>query len=121
MSERVLSIFLSGTRRDLKAFCARTQEALARAFPDYNISSMEGAEPEDTSGDHWSRREAARPDMVVGLIGHYYGYVPPGQQCSVTEQEFDVAGQMGMDRLMFLTGAGEPVELGAGAAADRAS
>lgn len=120
MSERVLSIFLSGTRKDLKVFWARAQAALAEAFPEYNVSSMEGAEPEDIPGDHWSRREAARPDVVVGLIGHYYGYIPAGQQCSVTEQEFDVAGQMGIERLVFLTETGEPVELGTEAAADRA-
>ena len=49
-------------------------------------------------GDHWSRREATTPDVLVGLVGRYYGKVPRGQDRSLTEMEFDVAGQVGIRR-----------------------
>jgi integrase len=59
MSEMELSIFLSGTRRDIPDFWPAANDALWQAFPNYSIGLMEDAEPEDLPGDHWSRREAS--------------------------------------------------------------
>ena len=106
MPSNAITIFLSGTRRDLREFYPPAQVALEAAFPGFEVRMMEDSEPEDIPGDHWSRREATRPDVVVGLIGKYYGTTPTGQRRSLTEQEFDVAGQMGIDRLMLLTDVG---------------
>jgi hypothetical protein len=108
MVAKLFTIFLSGTRRDLAAFYPPVKAALEAAFPGYEIRMMEDAEPEDIPGDHWSRREATTPDLLIGLVGQYYGSVPRGQDRSLTEQEFDVAGQVSIDRLMFVTEAGDP-------------
>ena len=105
MSEKELSVFLSGTRRDLPEFWPAARNSLAAALPDIAVRMMEDAEPEDISGDHWSRREATRPDVLVGLVGRYYGNVLRGQELSLSEQEFDTAGQVGIERLMFTTDA----------------
>jgi hypothetical protein len=111
MPSNPITIFLSGTRRDLREFYPPAQVALKAAFPEFEVRMMEDAEPEDIPGDHWSRREATRPDVLVGLIGKYYGTTLTGQDRSLTEQEFDVAGQIGIERLMLLTEAGTAVVL----------
>ncbi len=103
MPEDDLSTFLSGTRRDLPGFFPAARDALAAALPHFQIRMMEDAEPEDIPGDHWSRREATQPTVLIGLIGKYYGFTPRGQDRSLSEQEYDTAHQMGIDRLMFVT------------------
>lgn len=119
MPETKLSVFLSGTRRDLPGFWPAAKDALVSAFPDFIISMMEDAEPEDIPGDHWSRREATKPDVLVGLVGRYYGKVLRNQERSLTEQEFDVAGQVGINRLMFTTESCAPGVLAGQAVEDR--
>src|SRR6266581_4638854 len=99
-------IFLSGTRGDLSGFFAAARAGLQCAFPEAAVSAMEGADPEDVPGDHWSHREAAKPHVLIGLVGRYYGTPLREQDHSLTEDEFDVAGRVGVDRLMFLTDAG---------------
>lgn len=103
MTESRFAIFLSGTRRDLAEFYEPAKAALLQAFPECVVQMMEDAEPEDIPGAHWSRSGATRPDVLVGLIGDYYGAVLSGDSRSLTEQEFDVAGQVGIERLMFRT------------------
>ncbi len=40
-------------------------------------------------------------DVFVGFFAHRYGYIEPGDECSITEREFDQAGSK-MERLCFL-------------------
>src|SRR5262245_1944604 len=101
-------VFLSGTRNDLGSFYPAARERLQLTFPEAEVSAMEGAEPEDVPGDHWSHREATKPHVLIGLVGRNYGTPLHGHDRSLTEEEFDVAGRVGVDRLMFLTVAGDP-------------
>lgn len=103
MAENALTVFLSGTRRDVPEFWPAAGAAIAAALPALRVNMMEDSEPEDIPADHWSRREATKPDVLVGLVGRYYGKVLRGQERSLTEQEFDVAGLVGIERLMFTT------------------
>ncbi len=98
--------FLSGTRRDLRGFFEKTAEAI-NALDQYKTRSMDNSSPEDTPVDRWSRREGTTPDVLVGLVGHYYGNVPEGSNQSLTEQEYEMAGKVGIERLMFLTEQGD--------------
>lgn len=103
-----LTIFLSGTRRDLEGFFPAAKAALEAAFPHAEVRLVEEALPDGSRGDLWSRREATTATVLVGLVGHFYGHVPDGQELSLTEQEFETAGRAGVDRLMFLTDASDP-------------
>src|SRR5262245_3626307 len=69
----------------------------------YRAAMMEDSHPEDVPPDRWSRREASNPDLLIGLVGQYYGTVPRKSTVSITEQEYDTAKVAGIDRLMFLT------------------
>jgi hypothetical protein len=99
-------VFLSGTRKDLKDYFVAAAEVI-NALPGYRATSMETLTAEDIPPDRWSRREATTPDILLGLLGHYYGYVPDGSDRSLTEQEYDTAKTVGIDRLMFLTDDGD--------------
>jgi hypothetical protein len=101
------TVFLSGTRLDLKPFFLAAEEAIKKCLPSYRVVMMEDVPPEDVSSERWSRREAATKDLLVGLVGRYFGTVR-GDGPSLTEQEYDQAGRAGVHRLMFLTESGEP-------------
>lgn len=46
--------------------------------------------------------------LYVGIVAHRYGYIEPGYDKSVTENEFDYAGEVGLDRLCFLVDDKQP-------------
>ncbi|MCH9685237.1 MAG: SUMF1/EgtB/PvdO family nonheme iron enzyme, partial [Deltaproteobacteria bacterium] len=41
-------------------------------------------------------------DWLVGIVAHRYGWVPDGEERSITEIEYDAAKAKGMPRLMFV-------------------
>jgi hypothetical protein len=49
-----------------------------------------------------SRRKVDSSDVYVGIVAHRYGFVDPQAGMSITEIEFDRAGERGLDRLCFL-------------------
>lgn len=100
------TVFLSGTRRDLRPFFLAAQKAINERLPSYQVVTMDEVTPEDVTSDVWSQRGAATQHVLVGLVGRYYGTIR-GDGPSYTEQEFDAAGRAGVDRLMFLVEAGE--------------
>jgi hypothetical protein len=61
-----------------------------------------------------------RADIYIAILGFRYGFVPPGQEKSVTEIEFERAIARGIPCLMFLMSEDHPipakdVETGTGA------
>lgn len=102
-----LTIFLSGTRKDLRPFFLEAQKAIEEHLPTYQVVTMDELTSEDITSERWSRRAAATRDVLVGLVGRYFGTVRDDGP-SLTEQEYDAAERAGVHRLMFLTDAGEP-------------
>jgi Domain of unknown function (DUF4062) len=49
-----------------------------------------------------SKRKLADADVYVGTFAHRYGHVDAGYDRSVTEVEFDHAGELGLERLCFV-------------------
>jgi hypothetical protein len=103
----LLTSFFSGTRRDLPGYWQAANEAVAK-LPQFRVLSMENSEPEAIAGDHWSRKKATAPSVVVLLVGDYYGNVAQPSGRSLTELEFDTARQMGIEVLAFRTPASDP-------------
>lgn len=106
MRERPITVFLSGTRRDLEDFYPAAKTAI-ETLPGYVVAMMDDAEAEDIHPAHWSRRAAAVPDVLIGLIGRYYGKVVKLTGKSLTEEEYLAAKQIGIDRLMFISEGGD--------------
>ncbi len=49
-----------------------------------------------------SKKKLEEADLYIGLFAHRYGYVEQGHDRSVTEIEFDYAGELGLQRLCFI-------------------
>jgi hypothetical protein len=49
-----------------------------------------------------SKRQLHDADLYVGIFAHRYGYIEAGHDRSVTEIEFDYAGERKLERLCFL-------------------
>jgi hypothetical protein len=50
--------------------------------------------------------------MYVGVFGHRYGFVPDGQETSITEMEYELAKQRGIERLIFVMADDHPIVIG---------
>lgn len=93
-------VFISSTSKDLADYrqaainiCNRLQ--LAPIAMEFFSAMGSGA----TNG---SRKKVEESDLYVGIFAHRYGYIEDGFDKSVTEIEFDFAGDRGLDRLCFL-------------------
>ena len=51
---------------------------------------------------HFCIEEAQTCDLFIGLIGHLYGFVPEGDDTSITEQEYEAARAAERDMLLFV-------------------
>jgi tetratricopeptide (TPR) repeat protein len=117
MAERKL-IMISSTARDLPEHRKAVEEACMRQsfFP----VMMEHLPASDDDAIAASMRMVDEAEIYLGVLAHRYGYVPKGHDISVTEMEYNRAGERGIQRLMFvihedhLVRAGD-VETGAGA------
>jgi hypothetical protein len=117
MAERKL-IMISSTARDLPEHRKAVEEACMRQsfFP----VMMEHLPASDDDAIAESMRMVDEAEIYLGILAHRYGYVPKGHDISVTEMEYNRAGERGIPRLMFvihedhLVRAGD-VETGAGA------
>lgn len=94
------SVFISSTSRDLKAY----REAAIETCRNLGFTpiAMENFEAMGVGATEGSKRKLREADLYVGIIAHRYGYVEAGYDRSVTEIEFDYAGERGLDRLCFL-------------------
>jgi hypothetical protein len=64
--------------------------------------AMEYFEAMGAGATEGSKRKVDQADAYVGIFAHRYGYVEAGHDKSVTEIEFDHAGERGIERLCFL-------------------
>jgi hypothetical protein len=49
-----------------------------------------------------SLRMVDESQIFLGILAHRYGYVPKGRDISITEMEYNRAGERGIPRLMFV-------------------
>lgn len=94
------SVFISSTSRDLADYrqAAITTCLKLGLYP----VAMEFFEAMGMGATEGSCRQLDKADVYVGIFAHRYGYVEQGYDRSVTEIEFDYAGEGGLERLCFL-------------------
>ncbi len=96
-------IYLSATYQDLKTYREAVYRILRRLRHD--VIAMEDYVATDAYPLHKCLADVAKSDIYVGLLGWRYGYIPEQanpQRKSITELEYDEAGNAGLSRLMFL-------------------
>ncbi|HEU4556996.1 MAG TPA: DUF4062 domain-containing protein, partial [Longimicrobium sp.] len=107
-----MKVFLSSTFKDLEDYRAAVITRLRR-LDGVEVRCMEdfGARP-GTPKD-FCIEEAQNCDLFIGLIGHLYGFIPAGDDASITEQEYDAASAAERDMLLFVAPIGfkVPVDL----------
>jgi tetratricopeptide (TPR) repeat protein len=94
------SVFISSTSVDLKKY----REAAIQVCEQLGFEpiAMEKFEAMGVGATEGSKRKVREADLYVGIIAHRYGYIESGHELSVTEIEFDYAGERGLDRLCFM-------------------
>jgi tetratricopeptide (TPR) repeat protein len=94
------SVFISSTSLDLKKYRKAAIEVCKTLG--FEPIAMEDFEAMGVGATEGSKRKLKEADLFVGIVAHRYGYVEAGHEVSVTESEFDYAGERGLDRLCFI-------------------
>jgi len=97
------TVFLSSTGKDLAAWRAQVIEDL-RGHDWFRLDAMEEWGARSRPPLHLCRERVAECHIFVGVIGHYRGWEPDGdnRQRSITEMEYDWAVDGIKPRLMFV-------------------
>jgi hypothetical protein len=97
----MIKVFLGSTCKDLHEHRAAVREAINRRH-DCKVLAME--EFGSLAGTPRENCLAILQDcdVYVGLIAHYYGFVPKGEELSLTRIEYEAARDLDMPRLLFV-------------------
>jgi hypothetical protein len=93
-------IYISSTYSDLVEHRQQVYEILRKMR--YDVIAMENYVAADKRPLDKCLADVAFCQVYVGIFAWRYGYVPPGQERSITELEYRQAGQSGLERLIFL-------------------
>ncbi|HED64819.1 MAG TPA: DUF4062 domain-containing protein [Planctomycetes bacterium] len=92
------SVFLSSTYLDNRRRREMVADAVERAG--FHALRMERWTADERGTKSVCLERVAQADVFVGILAWRYGWIPRGEQRSITELEYDAAE--GMDRLMFV-------------------
>ncbi len=95
-----LKIFISSTMTDLQAERQAVEQAIAELRLEAVRAETLGSQP--VSSRRACLEMARQCDIYLGIYGARYGWVPPGDQVSVTEMEFQEARKQGKDILVYV-------------------
>src|SRR5262249_14123894 len=98
--------FIGSTSTDLPEY----REAARRACEELHLGvvDMRSFEAADLDTVRASLAQLEKATVYVGIFAYRYGFVVPGDDRSVTEREFDRAGELGIERLCFLVDPAHP-------------
>jgi formylglycine-generating enzyme required for sulfatase activity len=96
----VKKVFFSSTSTDLADYRRAAIDTCMKLG--FHPIVMEHFEAMGVGATEGSKRKLSEADVYVGIFAHRYGYIESGYDRSVTEIEFDYAGERGLDRLCFL-------------------
>jgi uncharacterized protein DUF4062/GAF domain-containing protein len=98
-----IKVFISSTSRDLQDYRLSVVHAIEqlhgyRAIHEDRFSRVS----DSTSWDVQCRKNVADCDLFIGILGFYFGSIPPGCEASYTQREYEHAKLLGKDVRMFL-------------------
>ncbi|HEU0052357.1 MAG TPA: DUF4062 domain-containing protein, partial [Longimicrobium sp.] len=96
-----MKAFLSSTFKDLETYRAAVIARLQR-LDGVEVRCMENFGARAASPKEFCLCEAGECDLFIGVIGHLYGFIPDGDDESITEQEYRTAEAAGKDMLLFV-------------------
>lgn len=96
-----MKVFLSSTFKDLEQYRAAVITRL-RKLDGVQVRCMEDFGARTGSPKEFCLSEARECDLFIGVIGHLYGFVPDGDDTSITEQEYQGAERAGKHMLLFV-------------------
>ena len=93
-------VFIGSTGQDLKEY----RQAAIEVCNQLSLVpiAMEFFEAMGAGATKGCRQKVDEADLYVGIFAHRYGYIEEGHEKSVTEDEFDYAGERELDRLCYL-------------------
>jgi Domain of unknown function (DUF4062) len=104
-------VFLSSTSRDLADYREAVHQAIDN-LDGFHLIRMENFGARDTNATGIDTQKLEEADLLIGLIGHCYGSTRPGERISYTEEEYNLATQRELPRLMFVAPADFPLPAG---------
>jgi hypothetical protein len=102
----MFKVFISSTSKDLGQYRSAAIEVCNRLglIP----LGMEFFGAMGAAATEGSKRKLNEADVYVGTFAHRYGYIEEGYDLSVTELEYDYAGERGLERLCFILDPASP-------------
>jgi tetratricopeptide (TPR) repeat protein len=94
-------VFVSSTFEDLKEFREAVQKAIRR-LDAVDISMENLGARDERPKDECLRLIKEESDFFVGIYAHRYGYVPEGEEVSITEAEYHAAVAAEVPALVYL-------------------
>jgi Domain of unknown function (DUF4062) len=89
-----MKIFISSTYEDLRDHRRAVIDAILQLREQPIAMESFGAHP--TEPKSAALTEIADCDALVGIYAYRYGWIPDGDTCSITEQEFNYARERGI-------------------------
>lgn len=94
------NVFVSSTFTDLKGHRRAVREGIRKL--EARDISMEDFGSRDEQPKDECLRLVKESDLFVGIYAHKYGYVPEGDDISLTEAEYEAATIAGLPRFIYL-------------------
>src|SRR2546430_4194165 len=94
------TVMISSTARDLPEHRKEVQDACLRQgmFP----TMMEHLSASDADAIAESLRMVDEADLYIGIFAYRYGYIPKGNDISITQMEYNRDVERGISCLIFL-------------------
>lgn len=96
-----IRVFVSSTFSDLANYREVVQKVI-RQFGAIDISMENFGARDKRPKEECLRIISEECDFFVGIYAHKYGYIPEGDNLSITEAEYDAASKKGIHRLIYL-------------------
>ncbi|MCP4118424.1 MAG: SUMF1/EgtB/PvdO family nonheme iron enzyme [Desulfobacteraceae bacterium] len=107
--KRLYKVFISSTFIDNEERRKLVRDAITTE--DMVWHGMEIFPAESSTAKKACLEHARKADLLVGIIAHRYGFIPDGDEKSITEMEYDAAKEAGKDCLMFQIDSSIPVNI----------
>lgn len=101
MTRKVKKVFVGSTYEDLKLYRARVKEAIDELGLEPNMMEDWGLTNRQPPLN-FCISKVHESDIYIGIFAHRYGFIPNGQEISITEAEFREAEKLSIECLCFL-------------------